>query len=358
MGLLFFYLFLALCVSFLCSLLEATLLSVPRAYIEVMEKEGKKGGRILRRLREEVDRPLAAILTLNTIANTMGAAGVGAQVHAVFGEAWVTTGAVLLTLLILIGSEILPKTLGAVYARGLADFTAHACRVLIVLAYPFVLLSEGFGRLLAGRGDALAISREELIASAELGVREGVLAAREGRVVRNLLSLEDVRVADVMTPRSVVFALAKDKTVKEVCDEHPFPYYSRIPIYEKDLDDARFFVHRYRIMRAAAEDRHETRLADLAEPLPRIEQEASVAQALDVFLRERVHILLVTDDGDRPVGLVTLEDAVETLLGVEIVDEFDSVADLRQYAAELLRKRQWGRYGRGGLDSVDSPTIA
>lgn len=339
MTLLALYFLLAVVISFMCSLLEAVILSVSPAYISIVAQEGRRSGKILQELKGQIDRPLAAILTLNTVANTVGAAGVGAQVHKLYGNEFVAGASAALTLMILIFSEIIPKTMGATYWKSLAPVCAYIIRTLIFVAYPFVLLSEFLHSLLS-RGTSNRMTREEMIVTAEIGANDGTLRPKESLVIRNLLMLDKVKVSDIMTPRSVILAFEEENTVGQLMDKHKPIRFSRIPVFVDDLDNVIGMVHRYKLMEAASHDQPELSVKSLMQPLHTIPEEISVAAALDQFIKRKEHVFLVIDDYGSTTGLVSLEDAVETLLGVEIVDEFDSVADMRQYARELWRDRK------------------
>jgi len=339
MTLLAVYFLLAIIVSFLCSLLESVILSVSPAYISIMAQEGKRSGKALQELKAQVDRPLAAILTINTVANTVGATGVGAQVHKLYGNEYVTGASAVLTLMILIFAEIIPKTMGATYWKPLAPMCAYFIRALISVTYPFVLLSEFLYRLLS-KGNSHRMTREEMIVTAELGASDGTLRQKESLVIRNLLMLDKVKVSDIMTPRSVILAFEANQTVGQVMDKHKPIHFSRIPIFVDDMDHAIGMVHRYKLMEAASHDQLNLPIKSLMQTLHSLPEEMSVAAALDQFIKRKKHVFLVLDDYGSTTGLVSLEDVVETLLGVEIVDEFDSVADMRQYARELWRERK------------------
>ena len=329
----------ALMISFLCSLIESVILSVSFNHISIMKKNGSKAAEILEKQKTNISRPLAAILTLNTIAHTVGAAGVGAETLKIYGNEWVALASGILTISILIFSEIIPKTLGAVYFKKLAVFTAYTVRTLIVIAWPFVYLSEGFSKLFKSNGDHIAVTREEMIAMAERGEDEGTIKEQESDVIENLLRLKDVSAEAVLTPRSVVFALEKDKTVKEVIETHTPIAFSRIPIYENSLDNIIGFVHRYDLVQKQAVDDFESRMEEFMEPISTILESTSVATVLDEFVKSHQQIFMVEDKFGSIVGLITLEDAIETLLGVEIVDEHDSVIDMRKLAIERREKR-------------------
>jgi CBS domain containing-hemolysin-like protein len=340
MALLIFYLILAICLSFLCSILEAALLSVPRAHVAMLVEQGRAGGDRLAAMKQDIDRPLSAILTLNTIAHTVGAVGVGAQAAHVFGDAWVGLTSAVLTLLILVLSEIVPKTLGAVYAKPLAAFTAITTHGLIVLLWPIVRSLEWLSRLIGGRREQAKISRAELHSITRLGEDEGVLSEAESRVMRNLLALRDIEVRRIMTPRKVTFALQADQTVGEVIDPHNPIQFARVPAYGSDLDEMVGLVTRFEIHRAFREGRHDATMGQLARELRVIPEHASVADAIEQFLQHDSQLFQVVDEYGGTAGVVTLEDCIETLLGVEIVDETDHVADMRVLARQLLERQR------------------
>jgi CBS domain containing-hemolysin-like protein len=333
MSLLIFYLTLAIAVSFLCSLLEAVILSVSPAYIAVLEKDKHKRGPLLRDLKENIDRPLAAILTLNTIAHTIGAAGVGAQVLLIFGNDVLAVSSAVLTFIILVFSEIIPKTIGAVHAKTLAPFCA-------VVTYPFVLLSEFLHDLMTSDDNETSITREEMIVTAELGADEGAIRRNESTVIQNLLTLNKLFVSDIMTPRSVIFALDEADTVGQIFKENKAIEFSRIPIFKETLDEVTGFVLRYKLMEAYSQDLDDLPLEKLSKPLHSVPETITVAACMDQFIKRKEHIFLVVNEYGSPDGIVTLEDVVETLLGVEIVDETDSVEDLRKHARDLWQNRK------------------
>ena len=329
MTLLLAYFFLALFLSFLCSLLEAVLLSTPASYSSILSKQNASQGDRLERFKENINRPLAAILTLNTFAHTLGAAGVGAQTLELYGESSVAIASGILTLLILVFSEIIPKTIGSVYWRGLIGNTTLIIEVLIFFTYPLVLLAEyisNFGE------DEATVTREEVIAMAEMGEDEGVLEEQETDIIENTLKLKDVKVKDIMTPRSVIFAVNSDFTVGQVLEEHETLDFTRIPIFEGNLDDIKGMVNRYEIINRKAEDQFSTRMHEISQEVPFVNENDPIDKVLELFIKNRDHMALVKDDSDILTGLITLEDAIETILGQEIVDEHDSVVDMRDLA--------------------------
>ena len=343
MNTLFFYFFLALGVSFLCSLLESIILSITHSHVAVLAKTGSKSSRLLENMKENINKPLAAILTVNTVANVVGAAGVGAQAMKLFGSEWVAILSGLLTLCILIFSEIIPKTLGTVYWRSLAGPAVYMIRGLIYLTYPFVFLSNYFSKIFASENHQQKVSRQEVVAMAEMGEDEGSIREKESDIIENLFNLNDVVAEDVMTPRSVIFALQKDSTVGDVVGEHTPIAFSRIPIFDKDMDDILGFIHRYDLVNKQAEDQFHIKMKDILEPIHTVKQEDSIASILDEFVRRRQQIFMVIDEFGTTTGLITLEDAIETLLGVEIVDEHDSVVDMRKLATEKFRSKRGKR---------------
>ncbi|MEX0876192.1 MAG: hemolysin family protein [Phycisphaerales bacterium] len=338
MTLLLVYLFVALAVSFLCSLLEAVLLSISRSYVAVLVEQGSPTGKRLARMKDDVDQPLAAILTLNTFAHTLGAAGVGAQAAVIWGEAWVGAVSFVLTLLVLVFSEIIPKTLGAVHAKALAPFAAITIEWLIRIFKPIVAVCNWISKLFSRHDQTMPrISREEVSNLARLAHEEGVIDSAEYGVVRNLVSLRNISVREVMTPRSVVFTYRADQTVDEILRLVPSRF-ARVPVVEHSLDDQLGVIHRRQLYAAASEGGGGTAMRELARPLHAVPETASLQQVLYELLRRREHLMLVVDEYGGSSGIVTLEDAIETLLGMEIVDETDLAEDMQAFA-----KSRWQR---------------
>lgn len=339
MILLMAYLLLALVISFLCSLLEAVLLSVPRSHIAVLVEQGSISGKRLLRMKNDVDQPLAAILTLNTFAHTLGATGVGAEAALLWGDAWVGVVGFVVTLLILIFSEIIPKTLGAVHAKALAPFAAWVIQKLILIFRPVVAVCNWISLLLSGTKQAMPrLSRDEVRSFAHVALIEGAIDTTEATVLRNLIALREITVEQIMTPRTVVFTLQEHQTVGQVIDEGP-PRFSRIPVVGTSLDDPKGVVHRRELFRVLGEGRTEATLGALARPLHAVPELAKLPAVLQDFVQRREHLFLVVDEYGGSVGIITLEDVIETLLGVEIVDETDAVEDMQQLAKQLLAQR-------------------
>jgi len=346
-ALLIIYVLLALIVSFLCSIAEAVVLSITPSYIAGLEQDAPKKAALLRRIKQDnVDHSLAAILTLNTIAHTVGAIGAGAQAIVVFGNAWFGVFSAVMTLMILFLSEIIPKTLGAVHWRTLAGPTAWFVRAMIVTLYPLILITERLTRLIARNRKLHNFSREEFVAMAGIGERSGEIKERESRIIRNLFRFSELRARDIMTPRTVIFGLQQERTVDDVLDQSAEVTFSRIPVFKTDLDDITGFVLKDELLLTKAQGRGAITLASLRRDISNTFPETSLTELLEFLLDRREHIALVVDEYGGATGLVTLEDVVETLLGMEVVDEMDEVVDM-----QALAREQWARRARAlGLD--------
>lgn len=333
------YVLIALGFSFLCSIAEAVILSVSTPYITLMQQDGRRAGTVLGRMKADINRALAAILTLNTIAHTIGAAGAGAQAAVVFGSAWVGVASAVLTLLILVFSEIIPKTLGAHYWRQLAPLTAYLLQGLIWVLYPFVRLSEFLTRGLSHGPMLTGFNRKEMSAMADISAREGQLGEHEHRILKNLMRLRDIRVTAVMTPRTVIFSLPEDLRVEEFFWKYEERRFSRIPIYVDDPEHLDGFVLRSDLLLAQARGNTATPLSNYRRELPVLPESNTLSQAVDAFLLKHAQIMLIVDEYGGISGLITLEDILETLLGLEIIDESDHAADMQAHARRLWRRR-------------------
>jgi len=340
MTLLIFYLLLALLVSFFCSIAEAVLLSVRPSYISALEAKGAASAKTLAKLRDNLDRPLAAILTANTIAHTVGAAGVGAQAAVVFGNAYLGVTSAVLTLLILVFSEIIPKTLGAVYWQRLAPVMGVLIDWLTRALLPFVWLSQKLTRLLSRSGtDAYTFSRDEMEAMAQIGADEGLLDEKELEIVSNLMRLHRLSVRDIMTPRPVIFTVAEAITVGAFFEQHAGEPFTRIPVYGARPDDVTGYVLKTDLLIAQAKDEFDRPLTEFRRDFLICPDTLSASQIFDRLTHEKSHIALVVDEYGTVQGLVTLEDVVETLIGLEITDESDRVEDMRRLAHTRWRQR-------------------
>lgn len=336
MALLLFYVCLALGVSFLCSVMEAVLLSVSPSYIAQLEKNGSKAGTRLRLFKNDIDRPLAAILSLNTIAHTVGAAGAGAQAAFVFGEAYIGVISAVLTFLILVVSEIIPKTLGAAYWRGLAPVVVQFLRITIITMLPLVKMAEVLTKLLTSKKEEKNIHRDEFIALSEIGEKEGIFHKYESRLLHNLFYLNDILVKDIMTPRTVILALQKDLRVEDVREKYSVINFSRLPVYGENLDDIYGFVLKTDLLREVDTKKL---LTEFVRPISVVSDMMSLHQLFEKMMEGSNHIALVVDEYGVTVGVVTMEDFIETLLGLEILDEEDRVEDLRELARKKWRER-------------------
>lgn len=346
MGWLIAYVSLALFVSFLCSISEAVLLSIRRSYVQTLQAEKPETAKMLSGLLENLDRPLAAILSLNTIAHTVGAAGAGAQAAVVFGDAIVGVFSAILTLLILVLSEIIPKTLGATHWRTLAPGVGRSLVVLITALKPFVWLSEMITGVITDGKASIAFTREEFAAMVDIGETQGQLESRETRIFQSIMNLDELRVSDIMTPRLVVFSLAESTTVAAFVDAHADQPFSRIPIYGATSDEVSGFVIKSDVLMHFAKGHADKCLADIKRPLTTVPETLSLSKLFETLIENRDHIALAVDEYGAVEGLVTLEDVVETVLGLEIVDEHDKVDDMRA----LARKKWEDRASALGID--------
>lgn len=339
MGLLLFYLFLAIGVSFLCSILEAVLLSISPSYVAVQEKENPVTGKILKELKTDIDRPLSAILSLNTIAHTVGAAGVGAQAQVVFGNAYVSITSALLTLAILVFSEIIPKTLGATYWKKLSGFTARTTKLLIVITYPLVLLSQWITKWLSDENPEPSVSREEFSAMAELGFEEGIFEEGESNIFKNLIRFRSLRVKDIMTPRIVVVKFQEDQSIQEILEHKDELRVSRMPVYGKNEEDITGYILKNDLYYNLSEGNGDKLLKEIKREVLILPETISLKTLFERLLEKQEHIAVVVDEYGGFAGVVTMEDVVETLLGMEIVDEIDAIEDMQKLAREKWIER-------------------
>jgi len=330
--------------SFLCSILEAVLLSVTPVFVNLQKKQGKGFADALEKLKKDVDKPLISILTLNTIAHTVGAIMVGVQAEKTFGSGSNVVGIVsaIMTVLILILSEIIPKTIGATHWKALAPV---ATRILMVLQFLFKwtgviwilqLFTSIFGKSAHGEN---VLSREDFHAMADIAHEEGVFIESESKVIKNLLTLKTILAKDIMTPRTVLKTAPEDQNIKDFFDNNKDLQFSRIPIYRTDSDDITGYILKDDVYRNVAENHHQLSLMDLKRKLLVVIRDAPVPSLLEEFVREKEHIALVIDEYGSISGLVTMEDVIETLLGLEIMDESDTDSDMQQLARDKWAKR-------------------
>ena len=334
------YVVLALFFSFLCSIAEAVLLSITPSYIENLQEKQPKHAALLRKLKQDnIDSSLAAILTVNTIAHTVGAIGAGAKATVVFGSTWFGLFSAVMTLLILFVSEIIPKTLGAVYWRNLTRPTAAYVNFLIVAMYPLIKVSAVLTKMIARGQTVHVFSRDEFIAMASMGKQTGQINERESRIIRNLLRLDVLQADDVMTPRIVVSALNEAMTVNDALNLKPRVKFSRLPIYANNIDNVTGFVLREDLLHAKSQGQGQRTLDTFKREILAVPPTAKLLAMLELFLDRRQHIALVVGEYGDTHGIVTLEDVMETLLGMEIVDEGDNVVDMQIMARQLWKTR-------------------
>lgn len=336
MGLILLYFLGALSLSFLCSVLEAVLLSTPMSYISMRENQGSKTATLMKQYKNNVDRPVGAILSLNTIAHTIGSAGVGAESIKIFGEQYFGLISAILTLLILVLSEIIPKTIGASYWRSLALPSTRIIRVLILITYPLVLLSELVTKVFTPRGNQASMSREEVSAMVDVGTTEGIFRESESKLIKSCIALSGVKARQIMTPSIVVESACQDLTVKDFQAKQSWSF-SRIPVYAGDKDYITGYVLKDAVLKLLSEDQFHVKLSDLKRPILTFREEESVFQIWEKMLEKREHISVIIDEYGGLRGLVTMEDIIETMTGVEIVDEDDVAVDMQALAKEKSR---------------------
>ncbi|MGJ8737100.1 CNNM domain-containing protein [Zobellia laminariae] len=365
MGLLIFYALISIFISFLCSILEAVLLSISPTFVNLKKKEGKPYALTLEELKNDVDKPLIAILTLNTIAHTVGAILVGVQAKVAYAEMYGSTtssvfgipftadlmvGVVstIMTILILVASEIIPKTIGATYWRQLANFTAKALKIMVIaLKYTGLLwILQLFTKLVGGKGHhGSVLSREDFTAMTDIAREEGVFEKSESTIIKNLLRFDQVLVKDVMTPRAVMKIASEGLTIGEFFEANPKMRFSRIPVYGDKMDHIDGFVLKDNILEEMVNNNGNIPLSQIKREILITERNTPIPRLFDIFIAKRIHIALVVDEYGSVSGLVTMEDVIETLLGLEIMDESDNVADLQ----DLARKNWETRAKRSGI---------
>ncbi|MCB2221527.1 MAG: hemolysin family protein [Bacteroidetes bacterium] len=339
MSLLILYLLLAIAVSFLCSIMEAVILSVSMSYIQTREMEGHKSAAILKRLKSNIDKPLSAILTINTIAHTIGAAGVGAQAVKIFGEAYFGLISAILTLLILFFSEIVPKTIGAKHWRILALPSAGILLSMIYISYPLVVIAQWFTKLISGRQKQKTVSRDELSAMAYIGMQEGIFDKSEQVVINNMLRLRGIKVRKIMTPRTVIVTEPEEISIAEFFKNKKNHSFSRIPVFADNMDSITGYVLKNDVFEKMANDEFDVRLKNIKRPILVAYEHLNVYQLFEQLLEKKEHIALIVDEYGGVEGIATLEDIFETMIGLEITDETDYQTDLQRLARERWKAR-------------------
>jgi CBS domain containing-hemolysin-like protein len=340
MDLLILYFTLAVVISFICSVLEAVLLSVNMPYISVLEKEKPKVGTLLKNHKTNIHKSIASILILNTIANTLGAAAVGAQAESIYGVGAVFYVSIVLTFAILFLSEIIPKTIGATYWKTLAPTAAYVIQFFIWITYPIILMTMFVTNRIKKDDEGMSLTKAELIESTLMSEDEGVLDEKESDIIENILLLDKIKIQEILTPRTVVFALDGNRSIKDIVkNEDAIFKFSRVPVYDGDIEKITGIVMTKKIFKQALEDDSVT-LKNIQKDIYKINENIPVSLALDLFIKKKEHMFLVLDSYDQTEGIVTLEDCVETILGVEIVDESDSDADMREVAKQKMRMKR------------------
>ncbi|HKK77673.1 MAG TPA: CNNM domain-containing protein [Saprospiraceae bacterium] len=336
--------------SFLCSVWEAVLLSITPSYINVQKQEGSQLGTDLEVFKDDIDRPLSAILTLNTIAHTAGAIGVGAQAAVIFSEkadlhigplgiSFESIVAVVMTLAILIGSEIIPKTIGANMWKQLAPFTVKSLKILMFILKPLVWLSQLITKYLKKDKEKSVLSRVDFMAMTRAGEESGALAANESEIIKNLLRFDRIPVRSIMTPRTVAVMAKQSQTVQEFYDSHHTLRFSRIPIYEKSRDEVTGLILKDDVLEHMIQGHQDWPLSKIKKEIMAVDQDKRLPELFDALTQNRTHLAIVVDEFGGLAGLVTMEDVLETLLGMEIVDEMDAVADLQDLARKKWEER-------------------
>lgn len=339
MTLLIVYFIIALLFSFLCSVLEAVILSVTPSFIYAKNQQGRAYAKWLKKYKDNIDRPLAAILTLNTFAHTIGAAGVGAQAQVVWGNEYLSVVSAVLTILILIFSEIIPKTIGANFWMELTPITVYTLRILMVVLYPFVIISQVITRVFNIKKKKSVLSRADFAAMAEQAAMEGVFEKGESRIIQNIARFDRIRARDIMTPRTVISAAPGGMTIKEFYKSQVDTPFSRIPVYKDNIDQITGYVLKDELLIKLVEDEGEASLESISRNIMPVYLNLPIPEIYNNLTSKKEQIALVVDEYGGTSGIVTLEDVVETILGLEIVDETDNIEDLQLAAQESWKKR-------------------
>lgn len=358
MALLLIYLLGAMSISFMCSVLEATLMSTPISYITMREEEGYKPAVKFKKFKQESSRPIAAILSLNTIANTIGAAGVGAQATAVFGSQWFGLVSAITTVLILVFSEIIPKTIGTSYWKSLMGFATKVISVLIVIMYPLVIMVEGLSKLITPKSSEAVVSREEVSAMANVAEEEGDLEEDENAIIQNLISMDEVTASDAMTPRVVSAIAPESMTMRAFYKDKRYLHHSRIPVYADNDEYITGYILRMDALQLLADDKFDRTLGSIKRDIASFAEDTPLDKIWDEMLSKDEQIAVIINEYGSFQGILTLEDVIETLLGSEIVDEKDTVRDMQQFARDKWKKIHPEQSAAAGAAADDSDTAA
>lgn len=340
MGILLAYLFLALIVSFLCSLTESVLLSTPQTYLTTI-KEKESWANSFLELKSNIDKPLSAILSLNTIAHTIGAAGVGAQAVKIWGDTSLGLVSVILTILILVITEIIPKTMGARYWRTLSKVTYHIINIMLFLTYPLVIFSTKIMDIISKEKKEDTTSREEIAALANIGADEGVFSEKENKIIQNILKLQKIKVTQIMTPRVVVTSVDENVSLDEFKKQSKYLNFSRIPTFSIQNEKITGYILLQDILEELSKkEKNNLLIKSFKREVLKIPNNVTLLNLWDQLVENKEHIAIVLDEYGGLDGVVTMEDVVETLLGLEITDENDEVVDMQKYAKERWKRRQ------------------
>jgi CBS domain containing-hemolysin-like protein len=334
------YLFLALFVSFLCSIMESVLLSTPQSFLIVKQNRGHHWAKSFIELKFNIDKPLSAILSLNTVAHTVGAAGVGAQAVKVYGEASFGIVSAILTILILVLTEIIPKTIGARYWRNLSKISYFTIKTMIVFTYPLVVMSALITKIISNNKNEQTISREEIAVLASIGTDEGLFSEKENKIIQNILKLKNIKVTEILTPRVVVAIADENLLLEEFLKDKDYLKFSRIPIYSGNDENITGYVFRQQVFENLAEDKHYLKLKDIKREILIFPNSMVLFSLWEKLLENKEHIALIVDEYGGLDGIVTMEDVIETLLGLEIVDEKDTITDMQKFARERWKTKQ------------------
>ena len=339
MTLLFCFLFCAIAVSFLCSILEATLMSTPISYITMREDEGYRPAVRMKAYKLDSSRPIAAILSLNTIANTVGAAGVGRQATLVFGSQWFGLVSAVFTILVLVLAEIIPKTIGTTHWKSLMGFTAATIRCLIVALFPIVVCVEYLQKLITPRADRNSISREEVGAMADVAEESGELDEDENEIIQNLINIDALTAVEAMTPRVVAAIAPESMSIKRFYKDRRYLHHSRIPVYTDNDEYITGYVLRMDALQLMAEDKFDKTLGDIRRDVRSFPEDTPIETIWDSMVESKEQMVIIINEYGAFQGVLTMEDVIETILGDEIVDERDVVEDMQQLAKEQWQKR-------------------
>jgi len=320
--------------------MESVLLSTPQSFLIVKQNNGSQWATSFIDLKSSIDKPLSAILSLNTVAHTIGAAGVGAQAVKVFGEASFGIVSAILTILILVITEIIPKTIGARYWRNLTKLSYFTIKTMIIITYPLVIMAAFITRLISRDKSEQTISREEIAALASIGANEGLFSEKENKIIQNILKLKNIKVTEILTPRVVVAVADENLLMQDFLKNKDYLKYSRIPVYSGNDEHITGYVFRQEVFENLAEDKHNLKLKDIKRPILVFPESMMLFSLWEKLLEKKEHIALIVDEYGGLDGIVTMEDVIETLLGLEIVDEKDTITDMQQFARERWEKRQ------------------